>query len=80
MKTSKLMIPLTLCAALCAPTFNADAAKSFKRGVSESHLYLKEEVDVLMPGVSWTYNWANTPANSVADYMSAETMEFVPMC
>ena len=80
MKTSKLMIPLTLCAALCAPTFNADAAKSFKRGVSESRLYLKEEIDVLMPGVSWTYNWANTPANSVADYMSAETMEFVPMC
>ena len=80
MKTSKLMIPLALCAALCTPAFNAGAAKSFKRGVSENHLYLKEEIDVLMPGVSWTYNWANTPANSVADYMSAETMEFVPMC
>ena len=65
-------------AAFAVTAFNADA-KSFKRGVSENAFTLTEEMDVLVPGCSWLYNWANTPTSN-ADYMSDDTWEFIPMC
>ena len=38
-------------------------AKSPKRGVSFSW-QMNEDFDLLGPAVSWSYNWANTPAAS----------------
>ena len=59
-------------AAFAVTAFNADA-KSFKRGVSENAFTLTEEMDVLVPGCSWLYNWANTPTSN-ADYMSDDNL------
>ena len=66
-------------AAFAVTAFNADA-KSFKRGVSGNNFALQEEFDVLIPGVSWFYNWGNTPNSNIADVPSEETIEFIPMC
>lgn len=66
-------------AAFTVTAFNADA-KSFKRGVSGNNFALQEEFDVLIPGVSWFYNWGNTPNSNIADVPSEETIEFIPMC
>ena len=35
---------------------------------------------MLIPGVSWFYNWGNTPNSNIADVPSEETIEFIPMC
>lgn len=57
------------------------SAKSYKRGVGEDAFFLVNEISVLNDGVSWFYNWGNTPSSDeVADWLSAETMEFLPMC
>ena len=66
-------------AAFAVTAFNADA-KSFKRGVSENAFNLREEFDVLIPGVSWFYNWGNTPNANIADVPGEETIEYIPMC
>ena len=66
-------------AAFAVTAFNADA-KSFKRGVSGNNFALQEEFDVLIPGVSWFYNWGNTPNSNIADVPGEETIEFIPMC
>lgn len=66
-------------AAFAVTAINADA-KSFKRGVSENAFNLREEFDVLIPGVSWFYNWGNTPNANIADVPGEETIEYIPMC
>lgn len=60
-------------------TSTLQAAKSEKRGVSENAFNLEEEIAVLRPGVSWFYNWANTPNNNVASSVGSEFI-FMPMC
>lgn len=56
-------------------------ARSDKRGVSENNFSMGSMLEALEPGVSWYYNWANTPGkgyeNQVIDF---EGIEFVPMC
>lgn len=69
-----------LLAVACAVLTTDAAAKSFKRGVSENAFNLQEEFDVLIPGVSWFYNWGNVPNANIADVPSAQTIEFIPMC
>ena len=57
------------------------SAKSEKRGVSENQFSMGSMLEALEPGVTWYYNWANTPGkgyeNQVIDF---EGIEFVPMC
>ncbi len=77
MKKNRL-VGAAIAVALLAGAANAEA-KSFKRGVSENSFGLKEEMDVLSPGVSWFYNWANTPNANIADVVGEETMDFIPM-
>ena len=56
-------------------------AKSPKRGVSENNFSMGSMLEALEPGVTWYYNWSNTPGkgyeNQVIDF---EGIEFVPMC
>ena len=56
-------------------------AKSNKRGVSENQFSMGSMLEALEPGVTWYYNWGNTPGkgyeNQVYDF---EGIEFVPMC
>lgn len=53
--------------------------KSAKRGVSFSW-QLDEDFDLLGPAVSWSYNWAGTPASVQADKYAEYGINFVPMC
>lgn len=56
-------------------------AKSPKRGVSENQFSMGSMLEALEPGVTWYYNWGNTPGkgyeNQVIDF---DGIEFVPMC
>lgn len=56
-------------------------AKSEKRGVSENNFSMGSMLEALEQGVTWYYNWGNTPGkgfeNQVIDF---EGIEFVPMC
>lgn len=54
-------------------------AKSPKRGVSFSW-QMNEDFDILGPAVSWSYNWANTPAASQENKYQQYGIQFVPMC
>lgn len=54
-------------------------AKSPKRGVSFSW-QMNEDFDLLGPAVSWSYNWANTPAASQENKYKQYGIQFVPMC
>ena len=53
--------------------------KSPKRGVSFSW-QMNEDFDLLGPAVSWSYNWANTPAASQENKYQQYGIQFVPMC
>lgn len=53
------------------------SAKSAKRGVSENEFHWLQQAEALAPGVSWYYNWGNTPPNVLADYSE---MVYAPMC
>jgi hypothetical protein len=53
--------------------------KSPKRGVSFSW-QMNEDFDLLGPAVSWSYNWANTPAASQENKYKQYGIQFVPMC
>ena len=58
----------------------AQPARSNKRGVSENAFTYEAEIHALSPGVSWFYNWGNTPNRQVAAVVGPGTeMEFVPM-
>ncbi len=80
----KVFFSLLTLVALCAVTLDATAAKSFKRGVSKSGsgIFLQSEYDIIAPGVSWYYNWGNTPNSGFEDIVneSDEVIEFIPMC
>lgn len=58
----------------------AGQARSYKRGVSENQFSIEAQMSPLAPGVSWYYNWANTPGKGyqgqVQDYKG---FDFVPM-
>lgn len=54
-------------------------AKSPKRGVSFSW-QMNEDFDLLGPAISWSYNWANTPAASQENKYKQYGIQFVPMC
>jgi hypothetical protein len=65
--------------ALMSMTVLQGEAKSFKRGFGENTLYYVEDLQALLPGTSWYYNWGNEPAVQVADYVGSEKgMEFIP--
>lgn len=56
-------------------------ARSYKRGVGENQFMVAEQLEVLEPGVSWWYNWGNTPNSGYDDaVVNYEGMEYVPMC
>lgn len=71
---------LLLISALLASSSVCEA-RSAKRGVCAKFTYAAE-IELLEPGVSWWYNWANIPGRGnkgeVEEYNS--TMDFVPMC
>lgn len=55
-------------------------AKSFKRGFGENTLYYVEDLQALLPGNSWFYNWGNEPSAQIADYIGQEKgIEYIPM-
>ncbi|MBO7610316.1 MAG: hypothetical protein J6S96_08975 [Muribaculaceae bacterium] len=69
-----LAILFTFLAAIAQP------ARSYKRGVSENQFAYGAEINSLLPGVSWFYNWGNTPNWQVQNFVGPGTeMEFVPM-
>lgn len=53
--------------------------KSFKRGFGENTLYYVEDLQALLPGNSWYYDWGNEPASQVAQYVGKDKgIEFIP--
>lgn len=70
-----------LAVAFAALAVFGTSAKSPKRGVSENGFSLASQLEALEPGVTWYYNWGNTPnsgyQNQVIEY---EGIEYVPMC
>ncbi len=58
----------------------AQPARSYKRGVSENQFIYEAEIHALTPGVSWFYNWGNTPNWQVQNVVGPGTqMEYIPM-
>lgn len=56
-------------------------ARSEKRGMGwdEKNISLgQHHISLMADGVSWFYNWGNTPANPAL--LSAQSITFVPMC
>lgn len=73
----KTVIIALTAAAICV---SASEARSFKRGVSENQFSLSEQMEVLQPGVSWYYNWGNTPSKGYQDgVINFSGIDFVPM-
>ena len=52
--------------------------KSSKRGIA-SNITSIADLKILSPGISWYYNWAQTPSSSVKGYLATENVQFVPM-
>ncbi|MCD8394568.1 MAG: glycosyl hydrolase [Bacteroidales bacterium] len=67
--------------ALAVAAMSADA-KSPKRGVSENSFQLASQLNILEPGVSWYYNWGNTPSKGYQSQVInwEGDMVFAPMC
>ena len=65
---------------LCATiTYNSvSQTKSSKRGIAYS-LTNTADLNVLAPGISWFYNWAQAPNAVVKPLLSSKNVEFVPM-
>ncbi|MCM1376928.1 MAG: glycoside hydrolase family protein [Prevotella sp.] len=56
-------------------------AKSDKRGVSENQFSMGSMLEALAPGVTWYYNWGNTPGKGYQnEVINNDDLEFVPMC
>ena len=55
--------------------------RSAKRGVSYNFQYIPEqEIALLGPAVSWSYDWSNTPPSSgVQALMAGQDLDWVPM-
>lgn len=79
----KRIIVCSLAAFLLAFTASTDLLgqkRSEKRGVSENSFTYEEEILALTPGVSWFYNWASLPNNTVKEVSGpGKAMEFCPM-
>lgn len=61
-------------------TVSGLSAKSYKRGVSENNFMFVNQLELLEPGVSWYYNWGNTPGSGYKGQIkNDETLEYVPM-
>ena len=74
----KYFIPVFALFACSALAFG-DTKKSFKRGFGENTLYYVEDLQALMPGNSWYYDWGNEPSAQVADHVGSEKgIEFIP--
>ncbi|MCM1153270.1 MAG: glycosyl hydrolase [Muribaculum sp.] len=73
----KFKYNLLLTAALMTSMALPVQAKSLKRGVSENQFQYKAQMEALAPGVSWFYNWANTPGRYL---QNEDYMEYAPMC
>ena len=81
-----VMLSLAACGERNNPTEIEDSndfayiqGKSAKRGVSFSW-HMDEDCALLGPAVSWSYNWANTPAASQENMYQQYGIQFVPMC
>lgn len=81
-----VMLSLAACGERNNPTEIEDSndfayiqGKSAKRGVSFSW-QMDEDFALLGPAVSWSYNWANTPAASQENMYQQYGIQFVPMC
>lgn len=71
---------ITLALILTVLVISAQPAKSYKRGVSENQFVYEAEIHSLSPGVTWFYNWGNTPNWQVQNVVGpGQEMEFVPM-
>ena len=74
----KLFIPVFALCVLSSAAFG-DTKKSFKRGFGENTLYYVEDLQALLPGSSWYYDWGNEPSAQVADYVGSDKgIEFIP--
>ena len=63
----------------CSTLAFGDTKKSFKRGFGENTLYYVEDLQALMPGNSWYYDWGNEPSAQVAGHVGSEKgIEFIP--
>jgi len=62
-------------------SLNANAQlKSDKRGISENNFTYEAEVNALSKGVTWYYNWGQTPSTNVKNIVGpGKDVEFVPM-
>ncbi|MBO7071181.1 MAG: hypothetical protein J6W09_07805 [Bacteroidales bacterium] len=62
-------------------TYTLSQARSAKRGVSYKFQYIpNEEIALLGPAVSWSYDWSNTPpSDEVQTLMGQHSMDWVPM-
>ena len=55
-------------------------AKSLKRGVSFSFSQLPEnDITLLAPGISWSYNWAVNTSNEAFSYFEHFGLDYCPM-
>lgn len=55
-------------------------ARSFKRGVGENQFSIRNQMTILSPGVSWYYNWGNTPSKGYQnEVIEFDEYDFVPM-
>jgi hypothetical protein len=77
-KCRLLLTKLLLCLFCVALLVGPVHARSFKRGICYGY-HSPADMAAIAPGVSWWYNWAVTPENSVADTFQDLNMEFVPM-
>jgi hypothetical protein len=74
MKKTLLFLFLSVSAAVFAQQ------KSDKRGISENNFTYEAEVNALAKGVSWYYNWGQTPSANVRNVVGPDKdVEFVPM-
>ena len=56
------------------------SAKSYKRGVSENQFSISGQMTPLAPGVSWYYNWGNTPGKGYqGQVIGFDGFDFIPM-
>lgn len=73
----KITIALFLALMACGQLF----AKSYKRGVCENQFVYASQMSPLEDGVSWYYNWGNTPGNGYdGEVIGYEGFDFIPMC
>jgi PKD repeat protein len=58
--------------------FSAMAQVSPKRGMAYGNHSIAD-LNAVKPGISWWYNWSDTPDAAIANYYTSQGVEFVPM-